>query len=129
MAQESFWGDLSDLATIRAPVAVLREQANILSGATNNVLRGAVSSQMIDLRRRVEHELEIVAPALNDYRYTVLTVSHDPVSLYPLRLRGTIDDETIECHTEEALLAHLKRILSSSSVRRVIETLLAQSKE
>lgn len=131
MAQESYWGDLSDLATVKAPVAFLREQANVLSDATNNVLRGDVSS---NTRRRagarvMYHELDIVAPALNDYRYSVLTVYHDPVSLYPLRLNANIDDETIECHTEEAFLAQLKRILSSSTVRRVIETLLAQSKE
>lgn len=130
MAQESFWGDLSDLATVKAPVAFLREQANVLSDASGNVLRGEVTSSTSRISNELHLRLDIVAPGLNNYRYTVLRLSHkNPAQLYPLQLSGTINHETIECHTEEAFLAQLKRILSSPTVRRVIETLLAQSEE
>jgi hypothetical protein len=79
--------------------------------------------------------LVIAAPYL-DYTFEVLEAQHG-IEFYPVQLRAgerrvvnrKIEEPTkITCKTEEELLEGLAQILSSPSVRKVVTSLLAQSK-
>lgn len=127
MCPENFWGDLPDIGSLRTPSSVLREQAAKLGDLTAHVLEGKVESGTTSDNSFI-HELNVVAPLLNEYTLTVVTVYHD-LSLYPLRLRTFYDYQLIECKDETKFNEALKRILSAKEVRNAIATLLAQSGE
>ena len=70
--------------------------------------------------------MSIVAPALNNYRFFLMRVSHD-LALYPVTVTDLINDTEYECPNEEVFLVALKEILSSKATHRVIDSLLSQS--
>jgi hypothetical protein len=71
--------------------------------------------------------LDLVAPTLNNYRYTVLDVRHK-VEIYPCEVLpfGSYSG-AVKCETEAQFLETLRGLLGSSKVRGVIAGLLAQS--
>lgn len=125
MAERNMWGDFKDLEKIKTPTVYLREQADVLSKNTNSVLMGGVTTE-VSPSGRFRVDLDIVAPALNNYRYTVVTIRHS-LKIYPLQLTDTTNNLAFECKDEEQLLSKLESILSSPSIKRVISTLIAQS--
>ena len=73
------------------------------------------------------YELEIVAPALNDYRYTALLILHN-IELYPAFIKTPDDDDRVECEDESEYKEVLQGVLTSNALRKVITSLIAQSK-
>lgn len=127
MASKNLWGQLPAADNIRLPVVVLREQASVLTRLTQGVLEGSVlTSRDGD---EFELELRIVAPALDNYQYTVLRVFHG-VHLYPVRVAppDTLRRDWIRCDSEESFEEILAHQLSSNRVKKVIASLLAQSR-
>jgi hypothetical protein len=125
MSIESLWGEIPKADDIKTPIAILREQAAILGDATNNVL----VAEVVPNKRgsTMLAHLYIAAPALDNYRFLVLTVEHE-LELYPL----SVEDETSlydNCKDETQYKAAVRAILSSDRLRRVIASLLAQSKQ
>lgn len=119
-ATQDLWPD--DLAMLagRTPLSILREQADLLPAKTKNLLEGEV---------QVHHDegdlyinLNIVAPALDHYRYTLVGF-RQPAELYPLI--ETASGRRIP--DEATLLQYLRETLSSPKTRRVIGNLIAQS--
>jgi hypothetical protein len=118
----------------------MKQQAALLGKHTNNLLEGDVSSDAT--RGRLTHRFFIKAPTL-DYRYEVFRVSHDLISLYPVRVEAgphkanftekdrtweseeAFKDRTLE--SEGAFLEWLKEVLNSEDTKRVLGSLLAQS--
>lgn len=125
MPTESLWGDLPTSSDIKPPVVILREQATILSEATNKVLIGDVS--VTKEGPTVTSQLYIQAPALDNYIYIVLYVRHD-IMLYPLKVIELATGVRYECADESQFRDALKQVLSSPSVHRVVASLIAQSK-
>ncbi|MGB0560836.1 MAG: hypothetical protein ACPGVO_03420 [Spirulinaceae cyanobacterium] len=125
-ARESLWGEIpapEDLPDL--PKTILREQAEILTEATGGALIGEVS-QRTHNSQTFSAALSIKVPALNDYRFNVLTIDY-PIHLYPV----TLQDQTGEsqghvCHTVEDYKEQLGKILSSERVKSVIAALLSQ---
>jgi hypothetical protein len=119
---EDLWGDLPTGDTMRTPHAVMLEQANLLTKKTSGMLvsdvaRGTQSDRFIN-------QLFIMAPSLNNYRYNVISVSHD-VTLYPARIfSAPFPNRTVE--DEEELKVALREAFTASEVRKVISALLAQ---
>ena len=121
---ESFWA-VPDVADMRTPLGILREQAAALTKATNGVLVGAVETE-----RRGDHlilKLEIVAPALNDYRYRILNYQQ-PIGLYPGKFYGYGTDPT-EVSDEANFVSAIKHILASEAIKKVLKSLLAQTRD
>ena len=118
-------GDLT--VDVLSPLAILRAQASLLEQKTKGLLRAEVTTNVVE-KKDVQHQFDIVAPALNKYRYRVLVASHKPDLVYPVVIRWSPDAYEIE-YSESELLHALGNILSSVSVRSVIDSLIAKSNE
>jgi len=128
MSGENLWGDLTPYQDIKPPVAILREQAAMLSDLTNKILVGDVEVRKGGgAGRAFEIDLDIQAPALDYYFITILTVTHAIIP-YPLNVKDKTNDVIYECSNEETFKQALGNILSSDSVHRIISSLLSQSK-
>ena len=120
---ENLWGEIPKTGTSPTPLAILRQQAGLLGESTNNLLVGKV--KFLSRSDKFVLGLRIVAPALDNYQFEILTVVY-PIELYPLVVTSS-DNEPIRCEDESAFKAALKNILSSEQVHRVVDTLLSQS--
>ena len=70
---------------LTTPVAVFKEQAELLGEKTKQLVKGEVVTQTTG--NLFVHYLYIVAPTLS-YKYELFTVSH-VINFYPLTLRQT----------------------------------------
>lgn len=123
----NLWGDLSSFESKRTPVTILREQAGYLTQSTNGILRGVVDHVTDRLSSDFIFDLDVVAPILNDYRYTILRIKHD-INLFPLIVFDYGNDARYECPDENFYLEALKKILTSAETRKIVGSLIAQSK-
>ena len=131
----------ADLAVgVVSPRALLKTQASNLSPMTKGLLDGEVLTAAG--HSQVSHRLQLIAPALNGLRRTILTVSHGRDEPYPAWVDADCfkpDEEDIErqpdvewrptAWTFEELLALVKKALESNHVRSAIQSLLALSSE
>jgi hypothetical protein len=139
-ATEDLWPEI-DGAVESTPVGILRQQASLLGPKTQNVVGAEVSTASVGVY--IQHRFLLVAPALDNYRYHLLTVSHAAADLYPVTF-DALDDEVerevrteaggealqagkITAGSEEEFLSILRKILSSERTQRVINALLSQS--
>jgi hypothetical protein len=129
MPKVNLWGQLPQIDKIRTPTEVLREQASALGDMTSGTLQGEVTVSPREGSFNVD--LDIVAPALDNYRFNVLEASHD-LNLYPVKVRpgwNKYDAKgQVDCADESQLLGALEKVLTSPKVRSVVTTLLAQSR-
>ena len=126
MTTKNMWGDIPEVDSVRTPASMLREQAQILSKRTKGLLNGHVSRNIEDITGKFLYTLAVRAPALDNYRYIVLEITHG-LELYPVDLRY-IDGLTVESKTEEEFLRNVEKKLQSEDVRKAITSLLSQSK-
>ena len=126
MSTENLWGSLDGFKKIKTPLSIVREQGELLTQATQGILEGYVKIE--SQAENIRFSFSIIATRLNQYRYEVLKVSH-PVTIYPVVVLNTVERKRSweECLSEEIFLSKIKSILSSSEMRRVIESLLSQS--
>lgn len=127
MSPKSLWGDLTELPKAKSPIAYLREQANLLTAGVDSMLIGKVST--VQTFAGLQATLSVIAPALENYRYAVVRISHDPIKSYPLGLLDHTADAERTCENEEEFLQQLERVLSSEAVAKAISTLLSLSSE
>ena len=137
------WPEDVQPLTVLTPLAILRFQAGQLRQRTNGLLEADVqSSERVD--GRMQHSLDLIAPALNRYRYRLFTVDHEQQMVYPVRVdfpeEEDIKDPTGEWRslkmpgsewatTQDEFLKKIARILQSPRVRSVIHSLLARTNE
>lgn len=120
---KNLWGDLSDMAKVRTPRMVLSEQGSQLSELTGGALTVAIDDRGSG-QGNFRYDFDIVAPALNNYIYTVLTITHS-VSLYPVTM--AVGTASTELPDESALEKKLASVLQSKDTRNVIAALMSQS--
>lgn len=125
MTTKNLWGNFEDLKKIRTPLAILREQGELLTSSTDGILEGRISSEKYYLGG-FEISLFIVAPMLNEYSCLVLKLRH-PLDFYPVTVTSDFTSSSIECKTEEDFIRGLGTILSSDEVRDIIQSLISQS--
>jgi hypothetical protein len=122
---ESFW-TIPDVISARTPVRILREQAAALTEQTKGALVGVVETDRGQFSVNLEVKLEISVPALNDYRFRLLTY-HQPVEIiYPGTLE-TADGNLREIPDENSFISAIKAVLSSELVKNVLISLLSQA--
>jgi hypothetical protein len=117
--QADFWGDVVQ-SEGRTPVAVLREQATLLGGKTQNVIEAKVDTEVSG--RSFRHSFSLVVPALDNYTYQLFVIQHG-VNLYPV----TVQNPYQELKTEEEFIDWLRQRLSSAETKKIIGNLLAQA--
>src|SRR2546428_606499 len=126
MVRKNLWGDLPPTDDIRTPKQILKEQAVALSDMTKSMLYGDVGVQ--NTRDQFLLTLRIVAPALENYTYDILSVLH-PLEVYPLKVwpSWSSSANAKECVNAESFETALTEILQADRTRRVVAALLAQS--
>ncbi len=125
MTTPNLWGDLGEIKRIQTPKSVLQEQADYLNQATSGVIRAEIDDRTQG--ELLQFDLSLVAPALNNYRYTLLSVRHY-VLPYPLEiLDQTGPGLWIECDNEEDFMDVLKDVLGGERGQQVVSSLLSQS--
>jgi hypothetical protein len=126
MAAPNPWEKLKQQASeLVPPVAVLREQAGLLTQATEGVIQGTVESEQSG--RYTELTLSAVVPAMDNYSVGLLSVRHD-VLLYPATVSGSWTDKGARrCSTKEELEEHVVATLSEEGTQKVVASLFAQA--
>lgn len=126
---KNLWGDLPVEDNIRTPYVILKEQASILTEATNGLLVGNVKKETFSNESGdsgFECTLEITVPSINNYSISIVGISY-PITLYPSQIYNRVTrDKVKDCQTEEDLDKNLEEILSSDQVKRVILGLLSE---
>jgi hypothetical protein len=129
---------------VLSPVAILRAQAGHFQQASMGLLRAEVSTTTGD--NRVSHQMDIVAPALGNYRHAILTVRHSADMPYPATVydAGTgstggqtkptlcislLPPQPFEAYSEKEFVEKVSSILNSGTVIALIQSLLARSSE
>jgi hypothetical protein len=125
MEPNNLWGDLPLEATVKTPVSILKEQASLLTKATNGVLEGQVTSN--NSGADINLRLRIIAPALGQYAFSILVVSHK-IFLYPAQITDLANSVAYHCDNEEGFIGVVGKILKSPAVHSAIASLLAQSR-
>lgn len=127
MEATNLWGDLGLEEPVKTPTEILKEQAVMLTSLTNGILNGSVSVE--GHGKHFDIILSIIAPAIGGYKLDILRVEHD-LNDYPVEIINLIDDQRREhyCSDEQELLEALGKILGSEQIRRIIRSLVAQSR-
>ncbi|MEK6235423.1 MAG: hypothetical protein N2C14_12015, partial [Planctomycetales bacterium] len=74
-------------------------------------------------------ELDICAPSLNNYRYTVLSSSNNLNDIYPAWVKAPQNETDQYCSDEDEFEAAVQQVLSSPKVKHVLSRLLSQVKD
>lgn len=144
----NLWPDDFGTSVVTPPITILREQAEYLGKQTKGMVDGRVLTAKVDdstphwtsaesdaedllFRNPKEdaealwHRFYLEVPALDNYRYLLLTVVH-PIALYPLRLYDNATDKTYKCADENEFVQRLRDILTAEKTKKIITAILAQ---
>jgi hypothetical protein len=146
------WPTEIEVTSLIPPATILRQQESALGKKTRNIVLGEVKARESD-NFDFSYIFYIVAPALGNYRYKLLTIYHN-IELYPaiIQVEEGIYEEisseeykdktsfafllepqeykmpySFQADSEDSFLNVLKAIFNSSKAKRVISGLLAQS--
>lgn len=120
---ENFWPDFQ-ADKIISPKTILKEQGALLGEKTGNLVFGEVRTGSSNDGRIVQY-FDIVAPTLNNYRFSLFNVRHGAI-YYPLEIyyktRIVVDNEIV-------FKDMLKDIFKDEKTVKIITSLMGQSME
>lgn len=124
------------------PLALLKTQAGNLTSMTKGVLVADVQTTTAD--GTISLRLQLVAPALNGFRRTVLTATHNYEQPYPVRIEAAVFEPVPDpeygpdpdepdwrpvAWTLQELIDLVKKSLQSREIKSLIQSLIARSNE
>lgn len=118
------WPDDFGTSDKKPPIAILREQAEVIGMKTQKRVLGRVSTSQHD--KGFSPLFQFVAPYLDNYSYLLFSVIHK-LEFYPMTVRDVENDQNYPCTTESEFIERLKFIFHSDRVKKVIQSLLSQS--
>jgi hypothetical protein len=132
--QRDLWPAIATPTKAGFPVAILREQAEVLQNKTNGLVTAEVRSGTgVPLtsgelgEQYIFHAFYLVAPLLENYMYRLFTVEHPKLEqVYPLLIKDSPVGE-IKVDTEEDFVEALRKIFADDKTQRIIQALMAQS--
>jgi len=104
------------------PVSILRRQAALLGDKTQQLVTAEVASDATP-SGHVTHRFRLVVPSLDNYKYELFSVHHQVDELYPAYAH---DGRLLR--DQDEFVNWLKRVLSSESTIKKIDSLMAQAK-
>jgi hypothetical protein len=119
------WPNFEDVPKITSPRAILAEQANFLSEKTLNLLSANITTSST-VEGKILNRFKIVAPLLQNYSFNLFTLSHNAL-YYPCELRYNGIIYTLS--NEEDLKEKIKEIFNNDETKKIVVSLLGQSKE
>jgi hypothetical protein len=120
---ESFWA-VPDVATMRTPLTILREQATALTEQTNGLIVGRVEAKQ-QQDGNLSISLEATVPALNEYSVRILNYEQ-PIALYPGRVYGIGIPIYETINNEDDFVVVVKKVLSSAQIKNILTSLMSQ---
>jgi hypothetical protein len=121
------WPDsISSVDDVTTPVAIIKQQAAFLGRRTNNLVEIAVRPGSA-AGQDFLYYVFLVAPALGDYRYLLLQITHG-VDLYPVNVLYAPTSASSSAETEAAFLEQLQDFFTNEKTVKVIRSLIAQSR-
>jgi len=126
MTSDNLWGELPNIENISTPISILKKQAVFLGKMTNRILEGKIDTGG-QSAAGIKADLDIIAPALDNYYITILTISHG-IALYPVDITDHVNQKALVTVDEKDFIETLKSILGSDKVKQVIASLLINSK-
>ena len=131
------WPDDVVLSTVLSPLAILRFQAGQLRQRTKGLLEAEV--QMEEKKEgRIQLSFDLIAPALDRYRYRLFTMEHDKQLVYPVRLDlggfcfpGEFGNylDWVDAASQDEFVRWVAEIFKCERVRSVIHSLIARSND
>lgn len=126
--RHSLWPEDIAVTDEVAPVVILKEQASLLGQRTNNLVEARVlPGQSHYSEYPFVYYFELVAPALDHYRYRLFEIAHG-VEFYPVRIEFEEFATPRDAPGEDEFLLELAAIFSSDRTKRIVSSLIAQSK-
>ncbi len=113
------------------PVVILKAQASKLAEKTMGIVEAEVITDITDewgANTKV-HSLDLIAPALGNYKHRVLQLVHRDLLVYPLRIRAMEGEQERSVQDQSALIQAVSEILRSPGVKNVIDSLIVRSNE
>lgn len=126
---QNLWPETVGNTNIVMPKEILLKQAQYLSEMTKNLLTVQVrSGRSVSVKgdNSLSHDFIIVAPALGNYQFTLLKVTHD-FSIYPLSVIDALENLSYQANNEANFIEILRRIFSGSKTQNAINVIIAQS--
>lgn len=120
------WPSDIGVATLVTPVSILREQAALLGEKTGNLVQAEVKTSSNG--PSVIHSFILIAPAMNGYRYRLLSAVHN-VEVYPLNITFEPTSASRSVKTEQEFTEYLRELLSSEKTINIVKSLIAQSQQ
>jgi hypothetical protein len=136
------WPDELDIPDMKAPLRILRKQADLLGKKTRNIVEAEVvrddeRDQYGWEQTSFVYRFRIVAPLLGGYRYLLFSISHD-VNFYPLEIILDEDlakeisfqnnqNEKIQIASESEFIKILRMIFAARKTKQVITAIKLQS--
>ena len=122
-----FWpSDLIDESVI-PPVTILKRAASELSDRTRGLLLGDVRFMGKGDDETLFYSLQIVCPALDNFSYGILSMSHG-IGLYPTSVTAAFLGDG-EASNADELAALIRSVLQHDDVKRIVSSLIVQSKD
>jgi hypothetical protein len=115
---------------LRTPAAILKEQAEIFNQKMQaKGLFAEVQQRSPKDAAKLGFALDVVVPALADYRLRVVGVSFPIAESYPLRVTSDFGDFPFgaDAESEDHLMHILGEILTDASLRTALASLIANS--
>lgn len=121
------------------PHGILKEQAELFDKKTDDVLYARLKNRKLSLQVNETYHFatnfEIVAPNLDGYSYTLLTLFSMPEKDYPVAINYNANDKEdwelgdfdYTCDNEEQFLKQIEIILQSPETMDVIRNLYSKS--
>src|SRR5262245_44956146 len=111
MAQD-LWPEDFGIDDFVTPVTLLKEQAALLGSKTHNLVEATVSTG--SNHPDFIHILYLIAPALDNYRYQLITLRHT-IDLYPVQINYLPTNQKIEASNPEAYKNILRQLLNDTT--------------
>ena len=117
--------------TVLTPAAILKAQATNLGEQTKGVLEAEVSRREESTKEGqtiIIYDFDVIAPALNGYRKTILQVNHAKDAIYPVYIKS-LGTGIPQAANDQRFLEVLGSHLQSQSIVSLLQTLIARSNE
>lgn len=138
----NLWSDDISINSL-TPLAILRSQAGMLGRLTKGLVEAEVVTETATNDDQkvtiVQHHLDLIAPALGEARYRIVSARHREGMVYPVRVIAEVFNSPMrrmihqgpwpEAASEDDFIGWLEEALRSSSVKLILHSLIARSNE
>jgi hypothetical protein len=123
---ENLWPEDFGEVAQKTPVSILREQGYALGGRTANIVVGLVNSHA-NGPDSFRHDFSLYSAPLA-YRSRFLSIAHG-IDLYPVSLELVGEGNLPPVATPDEFAIVLKEVFAREKTKKIIASLIAQSKE